>query len=66
METLHQLENSIAGLSPDDYQKFRDWFWEHEQQKWDVQIESDIKDNKLEAFANAALQDYKDGRYSSL
>ncbi len=59
METLHELENSVAGLSSDDYKKFRDWFWEHEQQKWDAQIEKNIAENKLDSLVNKALQDYK-------
>ena len=66
METLQELENSVAALSTSDYKKFRDWFWKQENQKWDAKIESDIKDNKLEALAGKALQDFKDGRHSNL
>ena len=66
METLHQLENSIARLSTDDYKKFRDWFWEYEHQKWDAKIETDIANHKLDALVKAALQNFKDGNYSTL
>ena len=66
METLNELENSIARLSAEDYKKFRDWFMEYEHQKWDVKLEADIKNNKLDAFAKAALQDFNDGKYSIL
>ena len=66
MEALHELENSIAGLSADNYKKFRDWFWEYEQQKWDAKIEADLVDKKLDIFANAALQNFKEGKFSKL
>ena len=66
MKTVNELENSITGLSAEDYKKFRDWFWEYEHQTWDAKLEADIKNNKLDALANAALQDFKDGKYSTL
>lgn len=66
METLNELENSIIRLSAEEYKKFRDWFWEYEQERWDAKIEKDIEDKKLDTLANAALKNFKDGKYSTL
>ena len=66
MQTLHELENLVARLSADDFVKFRNWFLEYEQAKWDARIEEDIKNNKLDVFADKALQDFRNGKHSTL
>ncbi len=38
-------------LSGKDYLKFREWFWKHENEKWDEEIEKDIKEAKFEKLA---------------
>lgn len=65
METLNELENSIVGLSAEDYKRFRDWFFGYEQQKLDTKIEADVNNNKLDALAKTALQDFRKNVYSS-
>ena len=35
MTHLSEIENSIAKLHGDDFIKFREWFWEYENEKWD-------------------------------
>jgi hypothetical protein len=49
--TLEQIENAILKLPPDEYQKLLQWFMELDNQRWDEQLEKDIADGKLEAFA---------------
>jgi hypothetical protein len=49
--TLEQIENAILKLPPDEYQKLLQWFTELDNQRWDEQLEKDIADRKLEAFA---------------
>ena len=66
MSALKELEDSVAKLSETDYLVFKEWFWEFENKKWDNQIEKDILDNKLEALATKALQEFKAGNYKQL
>lgn len=66
MEKLSQLETSVSELSNDEYSQFRQWFWQHENERWDEQLEKDIEDNKLNSFAKQALEDFKQGKYKSL
>jgi hypothetical protein len=66
MQKLEELEKSISKLSDNEYAEFRQWFWEHENERWDAQVEKDIIDNKLANLANEALEDYKKGKFKSL
>lgn len=66
MEKLTQLENSVSKLSNNEFDEFRQWFWQYENERWDVQLEQDIKENKLDSLANEAIENYKKGNYKSL
>ncbi|HRH59205.1 MAG TPA: hypothetical protein PL045_01480 [Chitinophagaceae bacterium] len=63
---LAELENSVLQLSISEYEKFREWFLEYENERWDKKIEKDISEKKLEALANSALKDFKEGNYKVL
>jgi hypothetical protein len=64
--TLEQIENAILKLPPDEYQKLLQWFTELDNQRWDEQLEKDIADGKLEAFAQEAIADFEAGRYREI
>jgi hypothetical protein len=66
MMTLHDLENAVAGLPPDELAKFRAWFVEFDGDAWDRQIEEDAKAGRLDALAAEALEDYRAGRTTEL
>jgi hypothetical protein len=66
MENLTQLEASVSELSGNDYAQFRQWFWQHENERWDEQLEKDINENKLDSFATQALKDFKQGKFKPL
>jgi hypothetical protein len=66
MKNLSEIEQSVAKLPEDDFAKFREWFWEYENEKWDDRIEKDIAAKKLDALANKALSDYNTGKYKTL
>ena len=50
MEKLTALETSVSKLSDEEYVTFREWFWKHENERWDIQLEKDIADNKFEGI----------------
>ncbi len=51
MSPLEQIEAAILTLPPDEFQRFRQWFFYLNYQRWDEQLEQDIADGKLEALA---------------
>ncbi|MEH2170017.1 MAG: hypothetical protein V7K41_25860 [Nostoc sp.] len=54
MLTLEQIESAILQLPPNEYEKLIQWFADLDYQRWDEQLEKDIADGKLEAFAQEA------------
>ena len=66
MSKLSEIETSVAKLHEDDFAKFRQWFWEDENEKWDKQIEKDIAEKKLDGLTAKAIADFKKGNFKSL
>jgi hypothetical protein len=64
--TLHEIENVISALPPDQLAKFRDWFMQFDADAWDRQIEEDARAGRLDALAEEALQDLREGRTTEL
>ncbi len=61
MLTLEQIESAILQLPPDEYQKLIEWFANLDYQRWDEQLEKDIADGTLEAFAQEAIAEFEAG-----
>ncbi|MBD2742366.1 hypothetical protein [Coleofasciculus sp. FACHB-1120] len=66
MMTVEQIEAAILKLPPDEFQKFREWFLELDDQRWDNQLEKDIANGKLEDLAGEAIADFEAGRYRAI
>ena len=66
MSSLSDIEQSVSQLPDEDFARFRQWFLEFENKKWDWQIEQDINENKLSNIANDALADYQKGKFKFL
>ncbi len=67
MSKLSEIENSVSALKDEEYAKFREWFWEYENEKWDIKIEKDSKSSgKLNEIAAKALKDFKSGNFKTL
>ena len=62
MSTLEQIEDAVRQLSSNDLAAFRAWFAELDVAAWDRQIEEDIAAGRLDAFADEALDDLRQGR----
>jgi hypothetical protein len=50
--TIEDIELAISHLSQEDLAKFRNWYYEFDAKVWDEQIERDIKEGKLNTFAD--------------
>jgi hypothetical protein len=66
MNTLQEIERAVSQLSPEDLAAFRIWFAEFDAAIWDRQFEADVAAGRLDALAEKALQDLKEGRCSDL
>jgi hypothetical protein len=60
--TIEELEKAVAGLSPDQFAKFRDWFERLDAARFDQKIERDARAGKLDRLGDQALDDFRKGR----
>lgn len=62
MSTIQEIERAVSGLSSDELTEFRRWFLEFDAAAWDRQLEEDVAAGRLDALADEALSDLRDGR----
>ena len=62
MSTIKEIEEAVLRLSPEDLSAFREWFAQLDAAAWDRQIEEDIAAGRLDALADEALNDLRQGR----
>ena len=55
------LEQQVTELDDASLAKFRAWFMEFDQTRWDKQIEADSNAGKLDFLINAALAEHHAG-----
>ncbi len=61
MSNLEQIEAAILSLPSSEFEQLRLWFLNLDYERWDEQIEQDIVDGKLEAFAQEAIAEVESG-----
>ncbi|MBE9136674.1 hypothetical protein IQ254_05570 [Nodosilinea sp. LEGE 07088] len=61
MSNLEQIEAAIASLPSSEFDKLRAWFFDLDYERWDQQLEQDISDGKLDAFAQEAIAEFEAG-----
>ena len=66
MSTVHEIQNAVRQLSNEDLTAFRDWFAEFDAAMWDEKLEDDIAAGRLDALADEALRDLREGRSTDL
>lgn len=66
MTRVEEIERAVRQLPPQDLREFRQWFQRFEDELWDQQIERDVRDGRLDAFADEALSDLREGRTREL
>lgn len=66
MSTIQEIESAVRKLSPKELQAFRKWFQGFDAEAWDRQFEEDVKAGRLDALAEEALHDLRDGRCTDL
>ena len=66
MLTVEQIENAILELGPNEMGELLEWFLNLDYQRWDVQLEKDIAEGKLDALAAEAIADFESGNYRAI
>lgn len=61
MSNLEQIETAILSLPSNEFEKLKQWFFDLDDERWDEQLEQDIADGKLEAFAQEAIAELEAG-----
>jgi hypothetical protein len=62
MSSVQQVESSVRELSESELAEFRTWFAEFDAPAWDDQFERDVAAGRLDALADAALIDLRNGK----
>jgi hypothetical protein len=66
MSTVTDIEAAVQRLSRDELARFRTWFQEFDAEAWDRQFEEDARAGRLDALAEEALDDLREGRCRDL
>jgi len=66
MGTATEIERAIEQLPPDELARLRAWFAEFDGARWDRQFEDDVAAGRLDALAEEALTDLRQGRCTDL
>ena len=66
MSTIHDIEDAVRRLPPEELAEFRRWFAEFDSAVWDRQLEADAKNESLDKLADEALGDLRQGRCTDL
>ncbi|HLI17013.1 MAG TPA: hypothetical protein VKV22_01930 [Rhodanobacteraceae bacterium] len=66
MGKLENIEQQIASLTGEELARFRAWFASYDGAEWDAQIADDAAAGRLDALAQAALAEHRDGRTRAL
>lgn len=66
MNSVFDIEAAVKRLSRDELAAFRDWFMEFDEEAWDKQLEADAAAGRLDALAEEALLDLREGRCTEL
>ncbi len=66
MSTIQEIEAAISQLSDGDRAKLRDWLANLDQDDWDKQIADNEAAGRLDALADEAIKDLREGRCTEL
>ena len=66
MSTVHEIEQAIRNLAPQDLAALRQWFAAFDAELWDRQMEQDVAAGRLDWLAKEALRDLDEGRCTDL
>jgi hypothetical protein len=66
MSTIIEIEDAVQKLPTDQLGAFREWFLKFDAEVWDRQFEEDVRAGRLDATAEEAVRDFRDGKNGSM
>lgn len=66
MSTVGEIKTAVEQLSREELAAFRAWFAEYDAAAWDREIEADAAAGRLNALAQEAIRDLREGRCTGL
>ncbi|MCF7964491.1 hypothetical protein V3O24_09045 [Methylobacter sp. Wu8] len=66
MSEVEELETRVRNLPKEEFSKFRDWFFELENEIWDKQIKSDFQAGKFKRLVEKAREEFAQGKAREL
>ena len=66
MSGITEIERAVQQLAPQELATFREWFAQFDAAEWDRQFERDVAAGRLDALAEEALADLREGHYRDL
>ena len=66
MGTIQEIEDAIQRLPAEELAELRAWFADYAAAAWDRQFERDVEAGRLDALAEEALSDLREGRCTDL
>jgi hypothetical protein len=66
MSRITDIERAVQELPPQELAKFRDWFADFDAGQWDRQFEGDVAAGRLDALADEAIADVREGNSKDL
>ena len=62
MSTVQEIQSAVSHLSVEELTRFRAWFEEFDARLWEVQLEKDTRNGKLDELARQAIADLHAGK----
>jgi hypothetical protein len=66
MSEIEELESRVQNLPKEEFTKFRDWFFEIENERWDKQIAADFHAGKFNQLIKNAKEEFAQGKARQL
>ena len=66
MSTVQEIEAAVGKLSREEVLAFGTWFADFDAEAWDRQFEKDVHAGHLDALAEEALRDLREGQCTNL
>ena len=66
MSKVEEILCAIESLSKEEFDYLREWFYERDWERWDVQIEKDSNAGKLDFLIKEALDEKAKGKLRQL
>jgi len=66
MTEIEELASRVRNLPQGDFLKFRDWFYQLENERWDNQMQADFKAGKFDKLIEKARREFAEGKAAEL